>query len=61
MLKFYLFLLYFKTLKEWTSHEEIVVEMESHERHLDDISRTTGWFNSIFPLKFNLNNDDIGE
>ena len=52
-----------RTLEEWTGNNEIVVEMESHGRHLTDIetSRTTGWFTSLFPVKFVLDKDDIGE
>ncbi|MCP4178297.1 MAG: non-ribosomal peptide synthetase, partial [bacterium] len=52
-----------KTLKEWTSLKEIIIEMENHGRHLDDIdtSRTTGWFTSLFPVSFSMDNDSIGE
>ncbi len=49
--------------KELNSVSEIRIEMESHGRHLDDIdiSRTIGWFTSMFPVKFALEKDDIGE
>jgi amino acid adenylation domain-containing protein/non-ribosomal peptide synthase protein (TIGR01720 family) len=44
------------TMKEWTGRSEIVIELESHGRSLDDIdlSRTVGWFTSIYPVKFTL-------
>lgn len=51
-----------KTLKQWTNQSEITVETENHGRHLDDIdtSRTIGWFTSIYPMKFCLDEIDMG-
>ncbi|WP_426454579.1 amino acid adenylation domain-containing protein [Paenibacillus sp. S-38] len=39
---------------EWSGHQEVMVDLEGHgrEAHLQDtdISRTVGWFTSIFPV-----------
>jgi amino acid adenylation domain-containing protein/non-ribosomal peptide synthase protein (TIGR01720 family) len=45
------------TLKEWTQSDRIRIDLESHGREdlFDiDISRTIGWFTSIFPISLNL-------
>jgi non-ribosomal peptide synthase protein (TIGR01720 family) len=41
------------TLNKWTGSTEFVIEQESHGRHPDglNISRTIGWFTSIYPVK----------
>ncbi|MFI2612139.1 amino acid adenylation domain-containing protein [Kitasatospora sp. NPDC018619] len=43
-----------RTLCRWTGEEQVVVDLEGHGREeiLDgvDVSRTTGWFTSIFPV-----------
>ncbi|MCC5648475.1 amino acid adenylation domain-containing protein [Nostoc sp. XA013] len=42
----------------WTGHQSLLVELEGHGREeiLDnvDLSRTVGWFTSIFPVHINL-------
>lgn len=50
-----------KALKNWSNQNEIAIEMENHGRHLSDINiaNTTGWFTSMFPLKFNLEDDNL--
>lgn len=51
------------TLRQWTGLSQVKVELEGHGRELtdQDISRTIGWFTSLYPLKINFPNDDIGE
>lgn len=51
------------TLKDWSGRSEIVVELESHGRQLEDIdlSRTVGWFTSIYPIKLEIVRDEPGE
>jgi amino acid adenylation domain-containing protein/non-ribosomal peptide synthase protein (TIGR01720 family) len=45
-------------LKEWTDAADIVIEQESHGRHLDvNVSRTLGWFTAIYPLCLKLDDD----
>jgi len=50
-----------KTLKEWTGKEEIVIELEGHGRNIPDIdlSRTVGWFTSIYPIKIIVKEDTL--
>lgn len=52
-----------RTLRDWTSEERFVVEMENHGRHIDtiDVGRTLGWFTSMYPLILELNDNVIGE
>jgi non-ribosomal peptide synthase protein (TIGR01720 family) len=47
------------TLREWTTHEHIVIELESHGRNHGqlNVSRTIGWFTAIHPLKLQLEAD----
>jgi surfactin family lipopeptide synthetase A len=39
-------------LKEWTGSDHCVLEMEHHGREMEfaDVSRTLGWFTSLYPL-----------
>ncbi len=41
-----------RALRQWTGEQKVVVEMENHGRHIDDIDtgKTTGWFTAIYPL-----------
>ncbi|MDM5302010.1 amino acid adenylation domain-containing protein [Bacillus subtilis] len=45
-------------LSEWTGHDQIVISTEGHGRegHLPniDISRTVGWFTSIYPILLDM-------
>ncbi len=40
------------TLRDWTGHQEVLMELESHGRHLPDVdsSKTIGWFTSLYPF-----------
>ncbi len=42
-----------KTIQEWTNKQEIVIELENHGRHFEniDVSKTIGWFTAMFPVK----------
>ncbi|WP_242615225.1 condensation domain-containing protein, partial [Paenibacillus solani] len=46
-------------MQEWTGHETLAVHLEGHGREevLDDVdvTRTVGWFTSIYPVVFELN------
>ncbi|HYF81967.1 MAG TPA: amino acid adenylation domain-containing protein [Clostridia bacterium] len=52
-----------RTLRDWTGMDEIVIELEGHGRHFEDIdvSRTVGWFTSIYPVRFIAASDDVSE
>jgi non-ribosomal peptide synthase protein (TIGR01720 family) len=52
-----------KALEEWRNVDDIVIEMESHGRHLEDVdsARTVGWFTSMFPVKFDCPDGNLGE
>ncbi|MFD2875856.1 condensation domain-containing protein [Paenibacillus rhizoplanae] len=46
------------TMQEWTDHEKLAIHLEGHGREevLDDVdvTRTVGWFTSIYPVVFEL-------
>ena len=52
-----------RTLCAWDSRDSLLVELEGHGREdIEDgvdISRTVGWFTSLFPVRLTLS-DDIG-
>lgn len=52
-----------RTIKEFTKNDEIVVELESHGRdeisEYLDVSRTVGWFTSLYPFYIKLTSDDL--
>lgn len=52
-----------RTLKDLTGSEDIVIELEGHGRdnvaESIDISRTIGWFTSIYPFYSKLIKDDL--
>ncbi|WP_394836404.1 amino acid adenylation domain-containing protein [Pendulispora rubella] len=51
-------------LAQWTNHEAVFVEMESHGRDvLDDVdaSRTVGWFTSLYPVRLEIPADAAPE
>jgi amino acid adenylation domain-containing protein/non-ribosomal peptide synthase protein (TIGR01720 family) len=52
-----------RTLKEWTGSQNLVIQLESHGRHLDNIdtTRTVGWFTSIYPMEINIIDNHIGD
>ena len=51
------------TIKQWVGTNKVVVDLEGHGREKIsediDISRTIGWFTSIFPVVFNIEIDDL--
>jgi amino acid adenylation domain-containing protein/non-ribosomal peptide synthase protein (TIGR01720 family) len=51
-----------KTVRKWNGGDDITVELENHGRKLDDVdvSRTIGWFTSIYPVSFLFNQVDTG-
>ncbi|MGW9571348.1 amino acid adenylation domain-containing protein [Paenibacillus terrae] len=53
------------TIRRWSDHSDVIVSLEGHGReeimdHLD-ISRTIGWFTSIYPVLFQLPKNDIAD
>jgi len=50
------------TLKKWTGLDKFVVEQEHHGRVLEgvDVSRTVGWFTSLYPMPLEWKNDTPG-
>ncbi|BCJ96188.1 hypothetical protein acsn021_37570 [Anaerocolumna cellulosilytica] len=54
-----------RTIKELSGSEDIVVELEGHGRdnisENVDVSRTIGWFTSLYPFYFKLKNDNLSE
>ncbi|MDX1696252.1 MAG: amino acid adenylation domain-containing protein, partial [Ketobacteraceae bacterium] len=53
------------TLAEWSEHNNVLLDLEGHGReHVADsidVSRTVGWFTSIFPLILQVEQSDLGE
>ncbi|WP_414542082.1 amino acid adenylation domain-containing protein [Nostoc sp. CCY0012] len=54
-----------KTFAEWTGEKKLLVNLEGHGREdifTDvDLSRTVGWFTTVFPVLLNLENRAIGD
>lgn len=50
-------------LQRFAGLTEIVTEQESHGRHLagPDLSRTTGWFTAIYPVRLSVKGDSVGD
>jgi amino acid adenylation domain-containing protein/non-ribosomal peptide synthase protein (TIGR01720 family) len=50
-----------RTLRLWTGKQAVIIEMENHGRHIEDIdtSKTTGWFTAIYPLLVNRDDKTI--
>ncbi|WP_052019919.1 non-ribosomal peptide synthetase [Paenibacillus sp. JCM 10914] len=51
------------TIREWTGNEEITVHFEGHGRNEElgqriNLTRTVGWFTSMYPLKLRLGEAD---
>ncbi|MCG8927148.1 non-ribosomal peptide synthase/polyketide synthase, partial [Lentzea sp. CC55] len=46
-------------LGEWTGSDHVTVDLESHGREDLDLSRTVGWFTSIFPVRLSRR-EDVG-
>ncbi|MBE1557196.1 non-ribosomal peptide synthase protein (TIGR01720 family) [Filibacter limicola] len=53
------------TLGTFTEKEEVVVELEGHGRsdseNKIDISRTVGWFTTLYPVKLRIHKGNLGE
>ncbi|MEA5517932.1 non-ribosomal peptide synthetase [Limnoraphis robusta] len=53
-----------QTISSWTGQNSLLVDLENHGREsmLNDLnlSRTVGWFTSIFPMLLELNTIDLG-
>ncbi|KWX72340.1 thioester reductase [Paenibacillus jilunlii] len=51
------------TVKEWTGSRDMVIEMEGHGREdideLVDVTRTVGWFTSLYPFGITLNGESL--
>jgi len=52
-----------RTLRQRTGQQTVIIEMENHGRHIEDIdtSRTTGWFTTIYPLLVNREDKTISD
>ena len=53
-----------QTLAAWTGSDQVRIAMEGHGRDLDlpgvDVSRTVGWFTTLYPLTLDLASADGG-
>ncbi|QOS97403.1 amino acid adenylation domain-containing protein [Brevibacterium sp. JNUCC-42] len=51
------------TIKEWTNQSDIIVNLEGHGRETIvegiDLSRTIGWFTTIYPVLFEVGNEQL--
>lgn len=51
------------TVSEWVREPKVLLEMEGHGREEViggiDLSRTVGWFTSIYPVRFEVNRGDL--
>ncbi|HEY3579059.1 MAG TPA: condensation domain-containing protein [Pyrinomonadaceae bacterium] len=54
-----------RALKKWTGERTMLVDVESHGREVIaddvDLSRTVGWFTSVFPLVIESTSNDVAE
>ncbi|PWK85701.1 non-ribosomal peptide synthase protein (TIGR01720 family)/amino acid adenylation domain-containing protein, partial [Lentzea atacamensis] len=46
-----------RTLGPWAGTDELTIDLESHGREGLDLSRTVGWFTSIFPVRLSRHAD----
>ncbi|WP_143007495.1 condensation domain-containing protein, partial [Pseudomonas sp. 06C 126] len=53
-----------RAVSQWTARENVLIQLESHGREslFDDIdlTRTVGWFTSLYPVKLTAH-QDLGE
>ncbi|MET1071653.1 MAG: condensation domain-containing protein, partial [Umezawaea sp.] len=53
-----------RVLRDWTGHDRVLLDLEGHGREelFDgvDLSRTVGWFTSMFPVALDLPDGDWG-
>lgn len=54
-----------RTLRKWTGERTMLVDVESHGREVIaddlDLSRTVGWFTSVYPVVIELQQQDVAE
>jgi amino acid adenylation domain-containing protein/non-ribosomal peptide synthase protein (TIGR01720 family) len=52
-----------RTLRQWTGENTVIIEIENHGRHIEDIdtSKTIGWFTTIYPLLISRQDQAIGD
>jgi non-ribosomal peptide synthase protein (TIGR01720 family) len=52
-----------RTLRQWTGEYTVIIEMENHGRHIEDMdtSKTIGWFTTIYPLLLSRQDQTIGD
>lgn len=55
-----------RTLCAWSEKDSVLIELEGHGREVDvaddiDLSRTVGWFTSLFPVRLRPAQGDVGE
>ena len=54
-----------QTLGYWTGAQTVRIDLEGHGREPlfedVDLTRTVGWFTSMFPVRLELTTDDVGE
>lgn len=50
------------TFFKWTGEPNLLIDLEGHGRESEtlDVSRTVGWFTSLFPIRLQLRGDDPG-
>ncbi|WP_081902619.1 non-ribosomal peptide synthetase [Lentzea aerocolonigenes] len=46
-----------RTLGPWAGTDDLTIDLESHGREGLDLSRTVGWFTSIFPVRLSRHED----
>ncbi|MEM1319025.1 MAG: amino acid adenylation domain-containing protein [Bacteroidota bacterium] len=51
------------SLKDWTGQSRLIIELETHGRHLEevDVSGTIGWFTALHPLYLELKDANLSE
>ena len=54
-----------RALTKWTGERAVLLDMESHGREVIesdlDLSRTVGWFTSVYPVVIELERNDVAE
>ncbi|WP_058088892.1 non-ribosomal peptide synthetase [Aquabacterium parvum] len=55
-----------RALCAWSGKQTVLIELEGHGRESDgiddmDLSRTVGWFTTLFPVRLNPGQGDVGE
>jgi len=52
-----------KTFYAWTGQSSLLIDLEGHGRESEtlDLSRTVGWFTALFPVRLQINGEELGE